>query len=355
MKSNYYRPEIDGLRAIAVVAVILYHAEITLFGHKMFEGGFIGVDIFFTISGYLITSIILRELETTGKFSFLNFYKRRARRILPVLFLVMLVSYPFAYNYLLPNFFIDYSKSIISSLGFGSNFYFWNLGAGYDQLQNVRFQPFLHTWSLSVEEQFYFIFPISLIICFKYFKKYLTFLIFIGIITSLVIADWGSRTHASFNFYVLPTRGWELLAGAFLAKFEIKYGRNNYKILNQTLPILGLFLIAYTFVSYDDQMFLPSFYTLPSIIGVCLIIWFSQKNELATKIFSNKFLVTIGAVIISACTTYFTMNGAIDELKSNDSPNRMEYQLVVKEISDIKAMGDLKIISYRHLLLYQAV
>ena len=99
-----------------VVAVILYHAQIKIFDLQPFKGGFIGVDIFFVISGYLITSIILRELETTGKFSFLNFYKRRARRILPVLFLVMLVSYPFAYNYLLPNFFIDYSKSIISSL-----------------------------------------------------------------------------------------------------------------------------------------------------------------------------------------------------------------------------------------------
>ena len=172
MKSNYYRPEIDGLRAIAVMAVIFYHADLTIFGNKFFEGGFIGVDIFFTISGYLITSIILRELKETRKFSFINFYKRRARRILPVLFFVMIVSLPFAYKYLLPNFFIDYSKSIISSIGFASNFYFWSLGLGYDQLQNLQFQPFLHTWSLSVEEQYYFIFPILLCICFRYFRKY---------------------------------------------------------------------------------------------------------------------------------------------------------------------------------------
>ena len=117
-----YRPEIDGLRAIAVVAVILYHAQITILGHQPFKGGFIGVDIFFVISGYLITSIILKEFFSTGSFSFKYFYERRIRRILPVLLFVMLVSLPFAWLYLLPSGFIDFSKSILSSLGFSSNF-----------------------------------------------------------------------------------------------------------------------------------------------------------------------------------------------------------------------------------------
>ena len=110
MKLNY-RPEIDGLRAIAVVAVILYHAQITLFDHNFFKGGFIGVDIFFVISGYLITSLILKELEVTGQFSFLHFYERRTRRLLPVLFVVMLASLPFAWIYLIPTSFIDFCKS----------------------------------------------------------------------------------------------------------------------------------------------------------------------------------------------------------------------------------------------------
>ena len=119
-----YRPEIDGLRAIAVGAVILYHAQIPIFGHQLFKGGFIGVDIFFVISGYLITSIILKELVETGTFSFKHFYERRIRRILPALLFVMLVSLPFAWMYLLPSSFIDFSKSILYSLGFSSNFYF---------------------------------------------------------------------------------------------------------------------------------------------------------------------------------------------------------------------------------------
>ena len=123
MKLNY-RPEIDGLRAIAVLAVIFYHAQITTLDHQVFQGGFIGVDIFFVISGYLITSIILKELISTGTFSFKYFYERRIRRILPALILVMLVSFPFAWKYIIPGSFIDFSKSILYSLGFSSNFYF---------------------------------------------------------------------------------------------------------------------------------------------------------------------------------------------------------------------------------------
>jgi peptidoglycan/LPS O-acetylase OafA/YrhL len=117
-----YRPEIDGLRAIAVGAVILYHAQITILGYKPFKGGFIGVDIFFVISGYLITYIILKELVITGTFSFKNFYKRRIRRILPALLFVMCASLPFAWMYLLPSVFIEFSKSILYSLGFSSKF-----------------------------------------------------------------------------------------------------------------------------------------------------------------------------------------------------------------------------------------
>ena len=163
-----YRPEIDGLRAIAVVAVIFYHAKISILGHETFKGGFIGVDIFFVISGYLITSIILKELVTTGSFSFKHFYERRIRRILPALLFVMLVSLPFAWMYLLPSSLIDFLKSILYSLGFSSNFYFWDTGQQYAAVSGL-FKPFLHTWSLSVEEQFYILFPIVLVITFKYF------------------------------------------------------------------------------------------------------------------------------------------------------------------------------------------
>ena len=294
-----YRPEIDGLRAIAVIAVILYHAKITIFGHYLFRGGFIGVDIFFVISGYLITSIILKELNTTGTFSFKHFYERRIRRILPALLFVMLVSLPFAWMYLLPSSFIDFSKSILYSLGFSSNFYFHYSGQEYGA-ESGLLKPFLHTWSLSVEEQFYILFPIVLLITFKYFRKYLIHILILGFAISLGLADWGSRNHPLFNFYVLPTRGWELLAGSILAYFEVTRGRRSeIKTLNLILPSIGLLLIGHSILFFNDGMFHPSFYTLSPIIGVCLIIWFSNKEEIITKILSTKLFVGIGLISYS--------------------------------------------------------
>ncbi len=294
-----YRPEIDGLRAIAVFAVILYHSQITILSHKPFDGGFLGVDIFFVISGYLISSIILKELITTGSFSFKNFYERRIRRILPALLFVMLVSLPIAWICLIPENLIDFSKSILYSLGFSSNFYFHYSGQIYGA-ESGLLKPFLHTWSLSVEEQFYIIFPIVLLITFKYFRKYLIYTLIIGFCISLGLSDWGSRNHPSLNFYVLPTRGWELIAGSILAYFEITRGyRSHKKSLNLLLPTIGLFLIFHSIIFFNDEMLHPSLNTLSAITGVCLIIWFSNKDEIITKILSNKIFVFFGLISYS--------------------------------------------------------
>jgi peptidoglycan/LPS O-acetylase OafA/YrhL len=294
-----YRSEIDGLRAIAVVAVILYHSQITIFSYQPFKGGFIGVDIFFVISGYLITSIVLKELITTGSFSLKNFYERRIRRIFPVLLLVMLISLPIAWIYLLPDSFIDFSKSILYSLAFISNFYFHYSGLQYGA-ETGLLKPFLHTWSLAVEEQYYILFPIILLIIFKYFKRYLIYALILGFIISLGLADWGSKNNPSFSFYVLPTRGWELLAGSILAYFEVTLGRRgNYRTLNLILPSVGFFLIGYSILFFHDKMFHPSFYTLSPIIGVCLIIWFSCKDEPIYKILSSRLFVGIGLISYS--------------------------------------------------------
>ena len=298
MKLNY-RPEIDGLRGIAVGTVILYHSQITILGHQPFKGGFIGVDIFFVISGYLITSIILKELVTTGKFSFKYFYERRIRRILPVLLLVMLVSLPFAWIYLLPSSFIDFSKSILYSLGFSSNFYFHYSGQEYGAASGLL-KPFLHTWSLSIEEQYYIIFPICLILFFNFFKKYIIHLLIICFIISLVGANWASYNHPSLNFYMLPTRGWELLAGSVLAYLEIQKGkRSSSKLFNQIFPFLGIFFIGLYIFLFDNTINHPSFYTLLPIVGVCLLIWFANKDEIITKILSSKLFVGTGLISYS--------------------------------------------------------
>ena len=304
MKLNY-RPEVDGLRAIAVFTVIFYHAEIVLFDDYLFKGGFIGVDIFFVISGYLITSLILKELKETGHFSFKNFYERRIRRILPVLVLIMSVSLPFAWICLLPTSFVDYGKSLISSIFFSSNFYFLFTGQDYDGTFSLL-KPFLHIWSLSVEEQYYILYPIILFSCFKFFRKYLLIILIFVLLISLILADWSSRHDPSLTFYSLHTRGWELLAGALLATIEIDYGRSSNKFLSNSLPFVGLLLILHAVFFFSEKIiFHPSFYTLSPIIGVMFIIHFSKKGELITNILSTKILVGSGLISYSLYLWHF--------------------------------------------------
>jgi len=300
-----YRPEIDGLRTIAVFSVILYHAQINILGHDFFKGGFIGVDIFFVISGYLITSLILKEFINTGNFSFIGFYQRRVRRILPALFFVILLSLPLAWFILLPTSFISFAKSILYSLGFSSNFYFLYSGLEYSS-QASLLKPFLHTWSLSVEEQFYIFFPIILIISIKLFKKYTFYLLVLIIFLSLFYADYSSQQNPIFSFYFTLTRVWELLIGSILAYVEVHHSRKSSNtLINQTVTALGLFLILHSIIFYNDQANNPSFYTLIPIMGTCFIIWFSHKKEIVTLILSSKIFVGFGLISYSLYLWHF--------------------------------------------------
>ena len=306
MKINY-RPEIDGLRAIAVTLVIIYHAQVNMFGSQIFTGGFIGVDIFFVISGYLITSIILKELIDSGNFQFKNFYERRARRILPALLFVILSSLPFAWIYFYPIDLISFSKSILYSLGFSSNFYFHYSGLEYASPEGIL-KPFLHTWSLSVEEQYYVLFPILLVVIFRYFKKYLVHFLLLGFVLSLLLADWSSRNYPSSAFYLLHARMWELIGGSLLSYFEINHNRkkiNNFLI--KLCPAIGLAFIGYATFFFDDKILHPSFYTLIPVTGVALILWFSDKGERITKILSSKILVGIGLISYSLYLWHYTI------------------------------------------------
>ena len=326
-----YRPEINGLRTISILLVTLYHAEIQINDQYIFKGGYVGVDIFFVISGYLITSILLKELKIKKKLNLKYFYERRARRILPVFLFVMLVALPFAWQYLLPINLVDLSKSILFSLGFSSNYYFWYNGNGYGA-ENSFLLPFLHTWSLSVEEQFYILFPVVLLIIFKYFRKYLIHILILGFIISLGFAEWGSRNHPSLNFYVLPTRVWELLAGSILAYFEINNGhRSKNKTLNLILPTIGLLLIGHYILFFNDDIYHPSFLTLSPIIGVCLVIWFSNKNELITKILSTKLFVGIGLISYSLYLWHYPIF-AIARNKSNLFFDNYKIELLLLSI-----------------------
>jgi len=316
-----YRPEIDGLRAISVFAVILYHANFILFGDNykyfLFKGGFIGVDIFFVISGYLITTLILKEILKTNKFSFKKFYERRVRRVLPALLFCCIITSIVGYFILLPPSLIDFGKSILSIIFFSSNIYFWITGNRYGE-ESELLKPLLHSSSLSVEEQFYILFPIFLIIVIKFFKKNFFWILLVFFSSSLAFSEWAVTTNIKinyiffrwdivffekFNFYFLLSRVFELLAGSFIAYFELNNFfrlRKPYLILNKICPILGIVLIFYSFILFDySKISHPGFATLIPLIGASLIICFAKKGGLIAKILSNKIFAFLGVISYS--------------------------------------------------------
>ena len=301
-----YRPEIDGLRAIAILPVIFYHA-----GFHLFSGGYVGVDIFFVISGYLISSIILSEIET-GKFSLLNFYQRRARRILPALFCVILISIPFAWFILLPADLELFGNSAFSALTFWSNYIFY-FEIDYFETSS-KLKPLLHTWSLSIEEQFYIIYPLLLIFFFKFGKKtFITFLIVSGIF-SLILSQWAGNLKFTYpyfekellffnqssltNFFLPIGRIWELIIGILIAFYIKKNGQPNK--FNEALTLIGLLLIIYSVFTFTPETNYPSFNTLIPTIGTGLLILYMNSKTVTYKIFSQKSLVFIGLISYSA-------------------------------------------------------
>ena len=291
-----YRPEIDGLRALSVLAVVVFHAGFIFNGRAVLSGGFIGVDIFFVISGYLITSIILRALADGG-FSLKNFYQRRARRILPALFTVMFASVPLAWALMLPKAMQDYAGANLSSLLFGSNFWFWQEDTYFGG--SALLKPFLHTWSLSVEEQFYVLFPVLLMALWALARKHILAVFIAAALVSLVAAHMLSASAPDAAFYLLPFRGWELLAGAGLARLEQVRGRAAPSGAKSYLPLFGLALIFASFILFNAQTPHPSLITAYPIVGTMLIIWYGGGTDVLTRLLSSRLLVGIGLISYS--------------------------------------------------------
>ena len=210
-----YRAEIDGLRALAVVPVILFHA-----GVEPLSGGYVGVDIFFVISGYLITTLLIEEAER-GELSIINFYERRARRILPALFLVMFASLIMSWLWMQPDQMVEFFHSLIAVSTFSSNFLFW-METGYFS-PSAEAKPLLHTWSLAVEEQYYLFFPLFISLFWRAGRRVILGLILFGILVSLLLSEWGWRNAPTANFYLAPSRFWELLAGSAAAFAVLLY------------------------------------------------------------------------------------------------------------------------------------
>lgn len=283
-----YRPEIDGLRAVAVLPVVLFHA-----GIELFSGGFVGVDVFFVISGYLITTIILSEMMQ-GEFSLSRFYERRARRILPILFFVMFVALIFAWVLLNPADMKNFAKSLIAVPLFSSNILFW-VDSGYWNTAS-EFKPLLHTWSLAVEEQYYVFFPLLLVLLWKRGVESIVIAVICFGVLSLALAHWGAYHKPSATFYLLPTRVWELAIGA-LAAFYLHYKQVSVNQLwRELFGLVGFLMIAYAVVCFSEHTPFPSLYALIPTIGTALIIVFSSKNTLVGKVLSFKAFVGVGLI-----------------------------------------------------------
>ena len=288
-----YRREIDGLRALAVLPVILFHA-----GFETFSGGFVGVDVFFVISGYLITTIILTELEQ-GKFSIVNFYERRARRILPALFLVMLVCIPFAWLYLPSSDYKYFSQSLVAVSIFASNILFWLESGYFDAAAELK--PLLHTWSLAVEEQFYVLFPLFLLLFWRLGKRWILVMLGLVFVASLAVAQWGAYTKPATAFYLLPTRGWELLIGAFAAFYLSQGNRKDFdKSVSEFGGWLGVALILYAVFAYSKATPFPGLCALVPTLGTVLVILFATQQTTVGKFVGNKAFVGVGLISYSA-------------------------------------------------------
>lgn len=288
-----YRPEVDGLRAVAVLAVMLFHADI-----PGFPGGFVGVDVFFVISGYLITGILLRELDS-GSFSIIAFYERRVRRILPALFLVLLVCIPVGWFVMAPSALQRLGQSLVAVTVFVSNILFWQTTNYFTATVE---NPLLHTWSLGVEEQFYIFFPLFLWCVWRYARRWLGWAMVLVAVLSLAISQWGVQSgRVTPAFYLSPTRAFELLLGALVASAALR-GRipDPGARISALLAWAGLGVIVWAVAMFSRDTPFPGWHALAPSAGAAMVLAFAHADSLLGRLLSWRFMVGIGLISYSA-------------------------------------------------------
>lgn len=285
-----YRPDIDGLRALAVLPVVAFHA-----GVHLAHGGFVGVDIFFVISGFLITQVLADEIRG-DRFSLLVFYERRIRRILPALIAMLLVTWLLGLIYCLPGDLLDLSKSAVAAAASISNFYFWASAGYFDGPAATK--PLLHTWSLAVEEQFYLVWPLLLLVAYRLFKSRLLWVtVLIGLV-SFGISAAGAFTSPNATFYLVHTRFWELALGGVLALGAVPARLN--PALRHALSISGLALILGSIFLIDSDLPFPGIFAAPPCVGAALIILAGRDGEsVAGRLLAWRPVAAVGLISYS--------------------------------------------------------
>lgn len=287
-----YRPEVDGLRCLAVMLVILHHL-----GIPGFDGGFVGVDVFFVISGYLITSIILSEVAKGG-FSFGRFYQRRVIRLAPAYFLVLVVTSLVAGFVMLPSELLQYSRSAIYSTFFAANFFMWDTVGGYFGT-GADTTPLLHLWSLAVEEQFYLFWPVSLLLLHRLFRtKVLMFSVMaIAFLLALGVSEYGALHYRAAAYYLMPTRAFELLLGALLVAFPVARLSAVSRLGALVLSVSGMGLILYSSAFFSKAIWFPGLNALVPCLGTALVILFAKPDTpIVGSLLTNRLVVGIGKI-----------------------------------------------------------
>jgi len=289
-----YRPEIDGLRAVAVLPVVLYHA-----GIELFSGGFVGVDVFFVISGYLITSIILSE-RRAGRFSLTTFYARRIRRIFPALFVMMALCYPLGLALMSPFGMEQFAASIIAATLFMASVFFYDVSGYFASAADLK--PLLHTWSLGVEEQFYLVFPGLVLLTWKMGSRRQPMIFAALAVASLALAQWDiAQGKADRGFFMLQTRLWELMIGSLAAIWLAGPRGQTLRVSGRLRhgALAGLALILFAALAYDGDTSFPGLAALPPVLGAALVILFATPQSLAGRLLGLRPMVFVGLVSYS--------------------------------------------------------
>jgi len=289
-RSTAYRPEIDGLRALAILPVVFFH-----YGVPGFRGGFVGVDVFFVISGYLITSLIQNEIQRDS-FSLAQFYARRVRRIFPALFAMLAVVSVAAFIFFFPVDLVRYAQSLFATALFGANFEFWREAGYFDAFADQK--PLLHLWSIAVEEQFYLLFPALLLALRRASPRWRAATIAGVLVASLMLSAWGVEFAKVATFYLLPMRAWELMLGALLALGAIPVPK--LRLAAELVAALGLVLILAAVFLLTSQTPFPGPAALLPCMGAALVIYAAQPDRtFAGRLLSSRPLVFIGLISYS--------------------------------------------------------
>ncbi len=292
-----YSKEIDGLRGVAVLSVLCFHL-----GIAAFSGGFVGVDIFFVISGFLITKIITDEVRKTAEFDFKNFYIRRIRRLFPALAFTLVLSFSCALLLFSPDFLARFGLSLLASLFSVSNFYFWKTNDYF--APGAELEPLLHTWSLSVEEQFYLAWPFVLVFLLKRSRAHLPLYILTALLFLSLGANHYFHNQKELIFYLIPFRVFELAIGGLLTWAPRM--QKAKPVFMQTIALAGMALIAYAVFAFDESIVFPSFNALIPCIGAAMVIY-AGNNNLSSFVLGNRLLISTGLISYSLYLIHWPM------------------------------------------------